>query len=217
MSAVEDERERAQCNALTNRLELFLLFVSEGFVSLGGSEEKVPVKILRDTAAFDSFIHASVLPFSTDSDTGSCIPVLGVALKVLKVALYNIVLYSELFQGPMAVGVRPALPIKGITFILGNGAAWSRVWADGSPPLPVVSSVPVVRKQPDDQAVNFPAVFTACAVTRTMVRKAGGSDGDEGKGKPESCMFPFSDVPFTMSREELSVAQRADPSLRCLF
>lgn len=112
----------------------------------------------------------------------------------------------------MAVGVRPAFAIEGITFILGNGAAGSRVWADGLPPVPLVSLVPVVRKQLDDPAVNFPAVFTACAVTRAMVRKGVGSDGNKVLRKPDSCMFSLSDVPFTVSREELSVAQRADTS-----
>ena len=51
-------------------LDSFLPFVTDGSVSLAGSEVKVPVKILRDTAAFDSFIQASVLPFSEESDRG---------------------------------------------------------------------------------------------------------------------------------------------------
>ena len=40
---------------------------------LTGSDNKVPVKILRDKGAKDSFILASVLPFSQDSDTGNCV------------------------------------------------------------------------------------------------------------------------------------------------
>lgn len=45
-------------------LKPFLPFLSEGFVSLVGSQEKIPVVMLRDTAAFDSFILKSTLPFS---------------------------------------------------------------------------------------------------------------------------------------------------------
>lgn len=63
VSAVKDKRGKGQCDALTNRLEPFFPFVSEGFVSLGETEEKVPVKILRYTAAFDSFIHISFAIF----------------------------------------------------------------------------------------------------------------------------------------------------------
>lgn len=38
-------------------------FMCEGSVSLVDSNETVCIKILRDTAAFDSFILASALPF----------------------------------------------------------------------------------------------------------------------------------------------------------
>lgn len=50
------------------------------------------VKILCDTAAADSFIQASVLPFSSESDTGNCVPILG--MKVLQVPLHKVKLYS---------------------------------------------------------------------------------------------------------------------------
>ena len=48
----------------------FLAFVSDGHVSLVGSGIKVPVKILRDTKAFDSFIVSYTLSFSWEIDTG---------------------------------------------------------------------------------------------------------------------------------------------------
>lgn len=52
-------------------------FVSDGWVSLVGSDNKVDVKILRDSGALDSFIVGSVLPFSPDSTVGSSVEVLG--------------------------------------------------------------------------------------------------------------------------------------------
>ena len=114
-------------------LESYLPFITEGFVSLVGSEEKVHVKILRDTGAFDSFILASTLPFSDDTYMGSFIPVLGMGLKILRVPLHKMMLFSDLFQGEVAVGVRPALPVAGITMILDNDIAVSRVWPDVAP------------------------------------------------------------------------------------
>ena len=120
------------------------------------------MKILRDTGAFDSFIVASVLPFSENSDTGDYIPVLGMGMNVLNVPLHKIRLFSDLFQGEAQVGVRPALPIEGVTMILGNGLVGARVWAD-VPPV-VVASVPLVKSRPDDSEREFPEVFTACAV-----------------------------------------------------
>lgn len=41
----------------------YSMFISDGFVSLLGSEKQIPVKILRDTGASESFILDSVLPF----------------------------------------------------------------------------------------------------------------------------------------------------------
>ena len=104
-------------------MESYRHFLSDGFVSMVGSDIKVPVKILRDTAAYDTFIEASVLPFTNESDTGSFIPVLGMGLNVLQVPMHNIMLYSDLFQGQAVVGVRPALPMEGVNLLLGNGKA----------------------------------------------------------------------------------------------
>lgn len=42
----------------------------DGFVSLPDSMDKVPVKILRDTGASESFVLESVLPFSAALSAG---------------------------------------------------------------------------------------------------------------------------------------------------
>lgn len=47
----------------------------------------------------------------------------------------------------------------------------------------MVSSVPVVRKQLDDDEDTFPEVFTACAVTRAMVREGASGNSDVGMVK----------------------------------
>ena len=135
---------------------VFLPFISDGYVSLVGDSLKVLVKILRETqTAFDSFIQASMLPFSNESHTGCWVPIVGMEMKVLQVPLHKVVLQSDLFQGELTVGVRPALHVEGVTLILGKGAAGERVWGGASPP-PVVSPVPLMRKQPDNDAVSFP-------------------------------------------------------------
>lgn len=195
--------------------ETFLPFVSDGYVSLVGSEVKVPVKILRDTAAFNSFIQASVLPFSVESETGGHVPVLGMGMTELQVPLHNIMLHCDLFQGQISVGVRPALPIEGITLILGNGVAGGRVWA--APPPPTASSVGLLRMQPDENEVS-PDVSAACAVTRSMKHKSEAEAKSETKGEAShSLSFSLSDVPLSVSQEELKVEQQADASLNGLF
>lgn len=60
----------------------YLPFVSDGFVSLVGVEDRVPVKILRDPGALDSFILDSVLPFSTETYSGTSVGVRGMGLTV---------------------------------------------------------------------------------------------------------------------------------------
>ena len=63
-------------------MEDFGPFISEGLVPLPGSVEKVPVKILRDTGSLDSFVCKSVLPFSSETDTGDFVLVRGMGMVV---------------------------------------------------------------------------------------------------------------------------------------
>lgn len=51
----------------------FSAFISDGVVLLVGDGKQVPIKILRDTGALDSFVLESVFPFSPMSDTGGCV------------------------------------------------------------------------------------------------------------------------------------------------
>lgn len=111
-------------------LKPFLPFLSKGFVSLVGSQEKIPVVMLRDTAPFDSFILESTLPFSEQTDTGSFIPVRGMGMSVFAAPLHMLVLHSDLFNGVVKMGVRPALPVEGIQVIIGNDVTCNGVWPD---------------------------------------------------------------------------------------
>ncbi len=52
-------------------------FITEGRVSLLDVTVEVPIKILRDTGAVDSFILESILPFSSQSETGERLLVQG--------------------------------------------------------------------------------------------------------------------------------------------
>ena len=117
-------------------------FIWDGFVSLVGSDVKVPIKILRDTGAYDSYIVDYVLTLLKETDTGDCILSQGMGLTVLSIPLHKMILSCELVQGEVSVGVRSALPIEGVQFILGNGLAGGRVWAD-TPHSPVVKLSPV--------------------------------------------------------------------------
>ena len=98
----------------------FSPFITDGFVSLVGQTEKVPVKVLRDTGAFGTFVVGSVLPFSPASDTGEVMLVQGIGMEVLTAPIHEMILDSELVKGTVTVGVRHLLPVEGVQVILGN-------------------------------------------------------------------------------------------------
>ena len=119
----------------------YLPFISDRFVLLVGSDIQVPVKILRDTGAFDSYVLESVLCFSEKTDSGDKILMRGMGLDVVLFPEHKMNLDCELVQGEVPMGVRPALPIEGVDLILGNDLAGSRVWAKYSPPQAVSLSL----------------------------------------------------------------------------
>ncbi|XP_055513664.1 uncharacterized protein LOC129710578 [Leucoraja erinacea] len=98
-------------------------FVMHGFVSLEDGGSKVPVSILRDTGASQSFILDNVLPFCEKSSVGSSIPVVGFGMDGMVVPLHAVDLESELVSGRVTVGIRPCFPIEGVSLILGNELA----------------------------------------------------------------------------------------------
>lgn len=189
-------------------------------MSVVGSDGKVPVTILCDTGVFDSFILASALPFSEETDTGSFIPVLGMGMPVFHVPVHKLVLHSGLFEGEVKMGVCPALPVDGVTLILGNDVAGGRVWADQRA-QPVVVPVPLGSNGPDKNEKQFPKVFKACAVTRAMNMASHSPDSlehaTEGDGATELFVLSLSNTPLCVLHSELVSEQRADPTLKELF
>lgn len=78
-------------------------FVTEGFVALVGDAHRVPVKILCDTGASESFICQSVLPFSSESETGNCVLIRGIGLQSFPVPLHKIQLFSGFVSGEVTL------------------------------------------------------------------------------------------------------------------
>lgn len=186
-------------------------FVTDGLVSLVGSSNQVPVKILRDTGASESFILKSVLPFSADSSTGNNVLVRGIGLQVVSVPLHRINLQSDLVQGEVSIAVRPSLPIEGVHLLLGNNLAGERVWRDVLPPV-IVNNVPSIPADSDVGGQNL-TVFTACAVTRAMSRA---SNDDVSQSREfKSVVVP--NLPPSLSHSDFVAAQKEDATLKDLF
>ena len=128
-SIIQDENPiLAKTSATDCIMEIYEPFLSEGFVSLtSDSAQSTPIKILRDTGASQSLILADTLPFSEKTSTGTSVLIQGVECGFVNVPLHNIYLSSDLVSGPVAVGIRPSLPFKGVHLLLGNDLAGDKV------------------------------------------------------------------------------------------
>ena len=163
-SCIEDE---ISPNTESDYMENYKPFISEGVVSLVGDENSSQkVKILRDTGATQSLMLDSVLPLTENSFTGANVLISGVEMGVLEVPLHEVNIKSSLVNGNIVIGMRPSLPVDGISLILGNDLAGEKVMVDSR----------VVEKPRDDEkterlAEKFPGIFPASVVTRSMKAK----------------------------------------------
>jgi len=127
----------------------FHLFVSEGCVSLSENGETVTVKILCDTGATQSLLVDSTLPLSERTSIGASVLIQGIGLDMINVPLHQI---FQLVSGPVIVGIRPTLPIEGISLILGNNLAGGRVQPDPQ----IISNPSNVLSDNEGPAQTFP-------------------------------------------------------------
>lgn len=143
-------------------------FVSDGYVSLcDGSVPQKPIRILRDTGASQSLMLANVLPLSDKTTIGASVLMQGIECGSIEVPLHNVLLKSDLKSGPVIVGIRPSLPVEGVDFLLGNDLAGGKV-----KPGPIVTPKPVIEDATERLGEDIPGIFPACAVTRSMAKRA---------------------------------------------
>ena len=159
-SCIEDE---ISPNTESDYMENYKPFISEGVVSLVGDENSSQkVKILRDTGATQSLMLDSVLPLTEISFTGANVLISGVEMGILEVPLHEVNIKSSLINGNIVIGMRPSLPVEGISLILGNDLAGERVMVD-----PRV----VENEKTERLAEKFPGIFPASVVTRSVKAK----------------------------------------------
>ena len=106
--------------------------------------QSIPITILRDTGASQSFILADTLPFSEKTSSWTSVLIQGVECGCVNVPLHNIFLSSGLINGPVAVGIRQTLPFKGVHLLLGNDLAGDNVVVN-----PLVTDTPCFDQSPD--------------------------------------------------------------------
>ena len=142
------------------------------FVSLNSDfDQSTPNKVLRDTGDSQSFILADTLPFSEKTTAGTSVLIQDVECGFINVPLHNIYLSSDLATGIVAVGIRP-LPFKGVHLLLSNDLAGDKVVVD--PPL---TSTPCVDQPLDYIEQEISDLYSSCAGTRAMAKKANQNHG----------------------------------------
>ena len=173
-SSIRDENPiLAKTSETDDVMEIYEPFLSDGSVSLNSDfAQSTPIKILRDTGASQSLILADTLPFSEKTSSGTSVFIQGVESGFINVPLHNIYLSSDLVIGLVAVGIRPSLPFKGVHLLLGNDLAGDKVVVD-----PLLTSTPCVDQLPDPIEQEIPDLYSSCAVTRAMAKKANQNNG----------------------------------------
>ncbi len=168
---------------------------------------------------------ADVLPFSTQSSCGSDVLVQGIELGVVRVPLHAVYLRSHLVTGLVKVAVQSQLPLKGISLILGNDLAGSKVSC-----LPEVVDIPCMSESNSVLTQEFPNVFHSCVVTRAQARKfeeeldlsdsfmcSDLSDVKTGSDMKIQNLSFGPNVDFPFDRKHLIEAQKSDGTLTSCF
>ena len=120
-------------------------------MSFGGSKEE-SVVILRDTGSIQTLMVGDPKSLPAESNTRTSVSLRSVNGGVRSVPLFKVNLHSEVVSGEVVVGVVSSLPMKGISFLLGNDVAGGRVKASPIiPKSPVCEENSQVRDSPKSE------------------------------------------------------------------
>ena len=87
-------------------------------------------------------------------------------MRVLEVLIHELNIKSSLINGNIVIGMRPSLPVEGISLILGNDLAGEKVMVG-----PRVFQKPRGDEKTEKLAEKFPGIFPASMVTCSMKAK----------------------------------------------
>ena len=99
--------------------------------------------------ASQTLLLESVLPLSKETFTGNTVLLQAVELGTISDPVHRVHIESDLVTGPVIVGIRPTLPIKGISMILGNDLA------GGGRSDPIVTNLPNENNGSDGKTKTY--------------------------------------------------------------
>ncbi|XP_030842737.1 uncharacterized protein LOC115924528 [Strongylocentrotus purpuratus] len=198
--------------------EGFLDFVSYGTVRFSVDNKECPITILRDTGSMKTLLIADESSLDTKNFTGKKVLVQDVNDGLKPVPLYTIELSSGFVSGPVTVGIVTKLPMRGISMLLGNDLAGSKV-----SPSPVVCNTPVGNFEAGKLESEVPGFSPSCVVTgaQAMKKKEDDKDGDVNLGDTfsrtlEEGQDDQSHATTIFSQPALIEAQKAAEDLKML-
>ena len=232
----EVDKTISESNADSNSvMEIFEPFIHDGFVSSKNDlYNATPIKILRDTGSSQSLLLTDTLPFSDDSYSGSNVLIKGVdSVDYSSIPLHDVYLASKLVSGPVKAGIKPSLPFKGISLLLGNDLAGDKVVTD-----PILIDKPCFDQNSDFIEEEFPDLYPSCVVTRAMARAKNDStqndqhandidladsclakfvENDKVATSNESDLFTNKILSQSISKSNLITEQHKEPEISTLF
>ncbi|KAK0144590.1 Retrovirus-related Pol polyprotein from transposon 412 [Merluccius polli] len=144
-------------------LRMFDGFLSGGMVAVGEGMVETPLTVLRDTASGQSVMVAGTINLPETAALGTFVPIEGFGGAYSAVPLYKVFVRTNVFVGYAQVGVVSGLPVKGITFLLGNDLARTQVVV-----TPHLSATPCEVEETRALEKEYPEVFPVCVVTRSQ-------------------------------------------------
>lgn len=141
-------------------MEDFKFFLYPRFVTPNRSCEVKHIQILRDIVVSETLLLENV-----------CLCLLlvgqflqGVELGIIAILLHKIYLKSYLITGPLIVGVRPTIPVQGVSSLLSIDLAGSIVVLD-----PIICEKIITNVTSDD---GDDEVYPACSTAPSMTRRS---------------------------------------------
>ena len=105
--------------------------------------------------------------FSEKTSSGTSVLIQGVECGTVNILLHHINLSSDLVSGLVVIGIKPSLPFKGVHLLLGNDLPGDKVVVN-----PLVTDTPKMGQTDEPIEQGIPDLYTSCAVTRAMAKKA---------------------------------------------
>lgn len=120
-------RDPAHQPVETTELEMFDGFLSRWRVAVVDGGTEASVTVLQDTASGQSIIVAGTIDLPEASALGTFVPIKGFGGAYSAVSLHRAFVRTNIFVVHAKVAVVPELPVKGVTFLLGNDLAHQQV------------------------------------------------------------------------------------------